>query len=155
VIVVLGCKLRPGGVAGGQLRRRMALGAELYAAGTAPYLLLVGGGGPVTEAAVMRELATAAGVPDSALICETRSRNTSENAVHSARMLHEHGLRRIVLVSHAAHLFRARLLFRIAGVEIVGSAGVPPRSAIEAVAAAFYEALALPRSLARMLWLRA
>ena len=152
---MLGSKLRSGAVASGQLRRRVALGVQLYAAKTAPYLLLVGGGGPVTEAAVMRELAIAAGVPDSALICETRSRNTAENAVHSARVLRDCGLRRIVLVSHAAHLFRARLLFRIAGVDVIGSAGVPSRSALEAVAAAFYEAAALPRSLARMLWLRA
>src|SRR5262245_24563734 len=77
-IVVLGCKLRPGGVASAKLRRRVALGVQIYLAAAAPYLLLVGGGAPVAEAAVMRELALAAGVPDAALICETRSRNTSE-----------------------------------------------------------------------------
>jgi uncharacterized SAM-binding protein YcdF (DUF218 family) len=136
------------------LRRRVALGVQVYRTAAAPYLLLVGGGAPVTEASVMRELALLSGVPDAALICETRSRNTSENAVHSARVLREKGLHRVVLVSDAVHLFRARLLFRIAGHDVVGCAGVPPGSAADAAVSALYESLALPRSLARMLWLQ-
>jgi uncharacterized SAM-binding protein YcdF (DUF218 family) len=132
----------------------MALGVQVYETGAAPYLLLAGGGTPVTEAEIMRELATVAGVPPPALICETWSRNTAENAVHSARLLRERGLRRVVLVSHAAHLFRARLMFRLAGLDVVGSAGVPSRSVPEALVFALYEAAALPRSLARILWQR-
>lgn len=136
------------------MRRRVALGVRLYQAEAAPYLLLAGGGAPVAEADIMRELATAAGVPEAALICEPWSRNTAENAVHSARLLHARGLRRVVLVSHAVHLFRARLLFRLAGLAVVGSAGVPPRSVVEALAFALYEAAALPRSITRVLWRR-
>jgi uncharacterized SAM-binding protein YcdF (DUF218 family) len=151
-IVVLGCRLRPGGGPSGQLRRRVALGVRLYESGVAPILLLSGGSAEqTTEAAAMRLLAVAAGVPDEALLCEERSRNTVENAIEAARLLGQRGLGRVVLVSHRPHLPRARLLFRWAGLSVVGSAGVPPGSAAAALAAMLYEALALPRSVLRML----
>jgi uncharacterized SAM-binding protein YcdF (DUF218 family) len=148
---VLGCKLRPDGTASRQLRRRVALGVELYRAGRAPLLLLSGGGAPVAESEVMAELARAAGVPATALLCEDRSRNTAENAVRSARLLRARGLRRIVLVSQRAHLFRAGMLFRLAGLDIVEAAGVPATSTGKALVAALYEAVALPRSVFRVL----
>ena len=148
---MLGCKLRADGSPTSQLRRRVALGAQLYHAGVAPLLLLAGGGVPVSEAQAMGELAAQAGVPALALIREPWSRNTAENAIHSARLLNERGLRRVVLVSHRTHLFRARLLFRMSGLTIVGAAGVPSRSTISAVLAILYEAAALPRSIIRML----
>lgn len=114
-------------------------------------LLLSGGGARVSEAEVMSVLAIEAGVPRAALLCEAWSRNTAENAVYSARLLRPLGLRRVVLVSHRTHLPRARLLFRLAGLSVVGGAGVPSRSAAAAVAAALYEAVALPRSVIRLL----
>ncbi len=127
---------------------------RLYHAGVAPLLLLAGGGGPISEAQAMSELATAFGVPQAALVREERSRNTAENALYGARLLREMGLCRIVLVSHRTHLFRARLLFGLAGLTIVASHGVPSRSAAAALGLAFYEAAALPRSVARVLWRR-
>ena len=150
-IVVLGCRLRPDGAPSGQLRRRVALGIELYRAGTAPLLLLSGGGAPVSEAQVMARLATAAGVPLAALLCEPWSRNTAENALNSARLLREQGLSRIVVVSQSAHLMRARLLFRLAGLTVVATAGVPALTHRKALVSAIYEALALPRSIGRLL----
>lgn len=151
-IVVLGCKLRPGGAPSGRLRRRVALAASLYEAGVAPVLLLSGGGrGPLAEAEAMRALAAAAGVAAAALLCESRSRNTAENAVEAARVLRRRGLRRVVLVSDRTHLFRARLLFAMAGLTVVGAAGVPAASAAAAIRAAVYEAAGLPRSLVRLL----
>jgi uncharacterized SAM-binding protein YcdF (DUF218 family) len=49
---------------------------------------------------------------------EDRSRDTAENASFSARMLREHGVRRIILVTHAYHMPRARLAFEAAGLEV-------------------------------------
>lgn len=97
----------------------------------------------------MRALALAVGVPPSAILVEPSSHNTAANAFRSAALLRRRGLRRIVLVSHRLHLPRARLLFRLAGLRVVGAAGVPAPSLGAAVAAAVYEAAALPVALVR------
>lgn len=150
-IVVLGCRLRAEGGASERLRRRVALAVELYGAGVAPILVLSGGGaGPVAEAHIMRDLALAAGVPEAALLYEPESRNTVENALNTARLLRQRDIRRVVLVSDRTHLPRAALLFRRAGLETVGRAGVPAPSPARALAGALYEIGALPRSLLRL-----
>jgi uncharacterized SAM-binding protein YcdF (DUF218 family) len=150
-IVVLGCRLAAEGRPSERLRRRVAHAVELYRAGAAPLLLLSGGGsGPVAEADIMRELALAAGVPETAMRYERASRNTVENAFHTARLLRERGMTRIILVSDRTHLPRAVLLCRRAGLDVVGRAGIPAGSAARAVAAAVYELGAVPRSLFRL-----
>jgi uncharacterized SAM-binding protein YcdF (DUF218 family) len=150
-ILVLGCRLRSDGRPGGQLRRRVALAVSLYQAGLAPVLLLSGGGsGPVSEAQVMRELALAAGIPPEQVLCDPGSRNTVENAILSRRVLCEHRLARVVLVSSRLHLFRARLLCRLAGIEVVAAHGVATSPGAVPLAA-LHELLALPWSLLRML----
>ena len=153
-IVVLGCRLAAEGRPSERLRRRVGLAVERYRAGAAPLIVLSGGGtGPVSEAAIMQELAIAADIPETALLCEPESRNTVENAVNTARVLRERGMSRVVLVSDRAHLPRAALLFRLAGLDVVGRAGVPAPSRLRNFLAACYEAGALPRSLVR-LWAR-
>lgn len=149
-IVVLGCRLFPGGKPSERLRRRMMLAVGLYRDGAAPLLMLSGGGaGPVAEAAVMRDLAREAGVPETALLLEAESRNTFENAANAARLLQALGKSRIVLVSDRAHLPRAARLFRRAGLDVVAVAGVPASSMRRAVGAVCYEAASLLRGLFR------
>ena len=152
---MLGCRVRPDGSPSSQLCRRVALAIVLYERGAAPVLVLSGGGAPVSEATAMAELARAAGVANTALLCEAASRNTAENALNSARLLRERGLSRVILVSGRAHLLRARWLFRLAGLRVVGSAGVPARSAHRAILSTLVELAALPRSLAQVLRRRA
>ena len=143
-IVVLGC----GSVS--RLARRVERGASLYRAQAAPLLLLSGGGrGPEPEASIMRRLALAAAVPEAALILEPRSRNTWENACESARLLRPRGLIRVVLVSDRAHLPRAALLFRLAGLEVADRAGIRPGSSLSELGALLRELAALPKSLIR------
>jgi uncharacterized SAM-binding protein YcdF (DUF218 family) len=125
----------------------------------APLVLMAGGASPgsqtrITEAQAMRDLAIAAGVPEAALLIEPFSRNTAENAFYCAQMLHPAGLRRIVLISHRAHLFRAALLFRLAGFTVAGRAGVASRSFTSRLLAVLRETAALPRSLLRLVFLR-
>jgi uncharacterized SAM-binding protein YcdF (DUF218 family) len=115
-IVVLGCALDPRGAPRSALRRRALRGVELFQRGAAALLVLSGGGRHNrSEAAAMAEIAREAGVPDAALLLETRSANTFENAVFTAALLRRRGLGRIILVSDRYHLPRARLLFRLAG----------------------------------------
>jgi uncharacterized SAM-binding protein YcdF (DUF218 family) len=141
-IVVLGCAPSP------RLERRVERGVRLYREGAAPVLLLCGGGsGSEPEAEIMRRLASADGVPETALMTEPNSLDTLGNAREAAGMLRSQGWRRVVLVSDRTHLPRAALLFRLAGVEVVARSGVGSRSPVAEVAAALREAMALPRSL--------
>ena len=83
-------------------------------------VLASGGGGqtpPLSD--YMRELLIRAGVPDSMIWTEGRSRNTHESAVYSAELLREHGIREIALVIDARSMFRAAASFRKQGMEVV------------------------------------
>jgi len=122
-VVVLGCRSST------RLMRRLDCGIRLLQAGAAPMLLLSGGGdGPVPEAEIMRRMALARGVPEAALLVEPGSHDTVENARETARLLRPRGGRAVFLVSDRAHLPRAALLFRLAGLRVTGIAGVPPPS---------------------------
>jgi uncharacterized SAM-binding protein YcdF (DUF218 family) len=148
-IVILGCR----GSAG--LRRRLDLGVRLFRQNAAPLLVLSGGGvGPMPEAEIMRRMALDCGVPEAALLIETASRNTVGNARQTARLLRSHGGGSVLLVSDRAHLPRAALLFRLAGLRIAGWAGPRPPSVWWEAGAGLRECAALPMSLARMLFHR-
>jgi len=150
-IVVLGARVRPDGRPSAALERRMRVAISLYQAGAAPRLVLSGGGQrAVPEAEVMRDLALAAGVPASALIIEPRSRTTLENASETAKLLAPDGHDAVILVTDSYHAFRARLLFRIAGLTVIGvqTASVPLRPLLAMAAA---ECVKLPVNLVRAL----
>jgi uncharacterized SAM-binding protein YcdF (DUF218 family) len=145
-IVVLGCRSAAG------LRRRLDRGVSLFQQGAAPLLLLSGGGsGRVPEAEIMRHMARDRGVPQAALLVETGSHDTVGNARETARLLRARGGRSVLLVSDRAHLPRAALLFRLAGLRVAGWAGARPSSLWWEVGAAIREFAALPGSLARAL----
>ena len=144
-IVVLGCR----GPAA--LRRRLEIGIRLFDQGAAPLLVLSGGGsGPTPEAELMRRAAIAHGVPPTALLIDPVSRDTFENARETARLLSARGLGSVVLVSDRAHLPRAALLFRLAGLRVAGRAAVPARSLRRQTGATLREIAALPWSLLRV-----
>jgi uncharacterized SAM-binding protein YcdF (DUF218 family) len=149
-IVVLGCRLPKDGRPGAAIERRVAAGVALLASGAAPLLVLSGGGdGARPEAEVMRQLALAYGAPEVALLLETRSRNTVENAICSAALLRDRDASRVIVVTDRYHLLRAQFLFRHAGLEVVRAAAPPTRLARD-WAMWLREAVALPRSLARL-----
>ena len=149
-IVVLGCRMPEDGRLGGALERRVAHAAELWRRGEAPLLLLSGGGGRQrSEADAMRELALGEGVRSEAMLLEDRSRNTVENAVFSAALLRGKGGRRVIVVSEAYHLLRARILFKAAGLEVV-AASAPPVRLRRDFLMYLRESVALPRSLLRL-----
>jgi uncharacterized SAM-binding protein YcdF (DUF218 family) len=128
----------------------LEIGIRLFERGAAPLLVLSGGGnGPLPEAEIMRRAAIAYGVSETAMLVDTVSRNTFENARETARLLSARGLGSVVLVSDRVHLPRAALLFRFAGLRVAGRAAVPTSSPGRAAGAAVREILALLWSLLR------
>ncbi len=94
--------------------------ARLFHAGKAPIVVASGGMvWPVPDttsaAASMRELLEALGVPKAAMVLEEESRNTRQNAVHTARVATERGIGNVLLVTSPWHMPRAIAAFRAAG----------------------------------------
>jgi uncharacterized SAM-binding protein YcdF (DUF218 family) len=90
---------------------RVWYAARLYHAGKAPLLLLSGGSDPTismtSEAEAMRLLLRDLGVPDTAMLLESRSRTTEENARFSGALLRQRGITTVLLVTSALHMKRA------------------------------------------------
>ncbi len=76
------------------------------------------GRGLPTAAEILERALVAEGVPQQAIRKEEESSSTFENAVYTAAMLREHGIRRIALVTHASHMLRAEKAFRRQGIEV-------------------------------------
>ena len=153
-IVVLGCRVLPGGVPSGHLRRRVELAVRLWHEGAAPLVVLTGGIGrfPPSEAEVASRVAVSLGVPAEALRCEDRSTSTDENARFAARTTEA---RRVVVVTDSYHALRARRVFARHFEDVEVAAAVPPwqwrfRNALREVpAVALYFASGLLRGPAR------
>ncbi len=126
-IVILGAgKRRNAPEYGGQTVNRLNLERLRYGARIARQTglpILVTGGvladGPA-EAELMREaLEHDFGV--AVRWTEPNSRNTRENARYSAAILKRDGIRRVLLVSHAVHMWRAQAEFASAGIETIAA----------------------------------
>jgi uncharacterized SAM-binding protein YcdF (DUF218 family) len=96
---------------------RTMCGADLYARGLAPRLVLSGGDASVfgqgpKEAREMKRLAMRLGVPEQAILLEEGSRTTYENATGTRKLL---GDASILLTTSAYHMPRAQALFRKQG----------------------------------------
>lgn len=103
---------------------RVVAAAELYHAGKAPVILLSGGSEPPErpEADLMAEKLAVMQVPKAALILETQSRTTHDNAVYSAEILKRAGYEHILLVTSGAHMRRSLALFQAQGLQVTAAA---------------------------------
>ena len=101
---------------------RLTYGAALYRTHKAPLVVLSGGGGAWNqdlppESAQMSEIIQMLGVPRSAILEESSSRNSHENATYTSRLLLAHNLHRILLVTSAMTMPRALAAFRHEGID--------------------------------------
>ena len=124
-IVVLG-----GGISGAMPPRVIAhltvggsrawYGARLWKTGKAPLMVAVGGGhGGFPESAAIAEFLIDLGVPRSAILEESASRTTVQNALFVKPLLERHQIRRSLLVTSALHMPRALAIFRAAGIDVI------------------------------------
>lgn len=96
---------------------RVLYGAELFRRGHAPQIVSTGDVGPGTigrrpEAEDMADLMVMVGVPRSAIVLETKARNTHDHAVNLCPMFAERQIRRVLLVTSAIHMRRSLGVFR-------------------------------------------
>ncbi len=103
---------------------RLIYAAQLYHQGKAERLLLSGGrvdwisaGNPPAED--MAALLELLGVPRQAMWLESESRNTYENAANARALLQPLSIRRVILVTSAAHMPRALALFEKQGFQVI------------------------------------
>ena len=104
-------------------RARLEHARSLYEHGIAPLLITLGGSGgdQYNEGAVGRGYLMAVGIPESAIIAETESRNTEESARRIAVIARANGLRRLVIVSDGSHLFRIHAICAADGLDVLTS----------------------------------
>lgn len=102
---------------------RVLYAAQLYRQGKAPWIISSGGSPDWSTnrrppAEDMAELLVWMGVPQPAILLQPRSRNTHEDAVYSAEILRQRGLKRILLVTSAWHMPRSLALFQAQGLDV-------------------------------------
>jgi len=122
-IIVLGARVEADGRPGSDLTSRTYHAVDLWQAGYAPAIICTGGyrNEPLSAANVCRRFAIELGVPADYVQVADGTSNTVEDAAAAARVMADHGWRLAILVSHPLHLYRARWLFRDAGVAVVTS----------------------------------
>ena len=122
-IVVLGARVNADGSPGSDLTSRTYHAVDLWLAGYAPHIICTGGfkNERLSAAAVCRRFAVELGVPADRVYLADGSSNTIEDAVSAAQVMAGQGWRKAILVSHPLHLYRARWLFRRAGLDVVTS----------------------------------
>ncbi len=104
-------------------RARLDHALELYHRGIAPLIITLGGpgGDQYTEGSVGREYLMSKGVPESAIIAETESRNTEESARRMVVIARANGLHRLVVVSDDTHMFRIHEICAADGLDVLTS----------------------------------
>ncbi len=104
---------------------RVLYAAKLYQSGVADQILLSGGNiewsgtRTTTPAQDMEELLLMLNVPQDALILQSRSRNTAEDALFSSEILQEKNIKEIILVTSASHMMRSVALFEKQGISVI------------------------------------
>jgi uncharacterized SAM-binding protein YcdF (DUF218 family) len=103
---------------------RIGYAAKLYKEGLAPFIVVSGGfidffGSTVPEADAMKELLLAYDVPESAIVLESESRNTYENAADVRAIAGVRDFNQILLVTSAMHMPRSVAIFEKQGFEVI------------------------------------
>ena len=150
-IIVLGTPADPDGNPTPSQLARVSEAVHEYQRGVAPRLILSGAAAhnQFVEARVMARAAEAQGIPSSAIFLEPQAMDTIQNACYSVRIMKAHGWHSAEVVSSAAHLPRAGLIFNRLPLEwrTQAAPSLSPESAAEASVVAMIETLKTVRYL--------
>ena len=102
---------------------RLTEGLILYKRGSIKKIILSGGSGSLVDDTRESVLAKAflvnnCGVPDSAILIDTASRNTYENAVESKKIMEAGNLKTAAMITSAWHMRRALGCFEKVGLNV-------------------------------------
>lgn len=104
---------------------RFIQGVKLYETGTVSHILITGGNGNLLagsfrEATWVKAQLKAFNIPDSAILIESNSKNTIENARFSDKVLKQsHLTGPYLLVTSAFHMRRSIMIFKKAGLNVI------------------------------------
>lgn len=125
---LLGCEAKPSSaparcqsadaivvVSGGDTNARTDEAIRLFQEGWAPLMVMSGAAadksGP-SNAEVMRQRALQQGVPNERVLVDESSETTRQNAQETSRIIAQHDIKRVILVTSGYHMRRAGLEFR-------------------------------------------
>ncbi|BAZ52549.1 hypothetical protein NIES4103_52130 [Nostoc sp. NIES-4103] len=105
---------------------RVIYAAQLYRQKKAPIIILSGGridwrGSGLAESADMADILTSIGIPSQALVQESESLNTYQNAVNVKKILETRGIRKVLLVTSAMHMPRSLKIFQRQGIDVIAA----------------------------------
>lgn len=102
----------------GEAGDRVLYAAQLYHRGTAPLIVVSGSHAPYANpgeksgAEVMKSFLEVLDVPSEAILLETQSLNTYENAIQTLSLLESWDVEHVLLVTSATHMPRSYAIFR-------------------------------------------
>ncbi|MCL2451585.1 YdcF family protein [Candidatus Saccharibacteria bacterium] len=108
-------------VSGGDTPARAESAVELYRKGWAKHIIFSGAARDPrsqSNAEAMRKIALEAGVPNSAITVEEISKNTTENAIETAKILKKRGAKTAILTTSPYHMRRTSWEFHRAAPEV-------------------------------------
>lgn len=106
---------------------RVDTAAVLYKAQRAPLIIVSGAAleGNVSEAQIMANALTQQNIPAEAVVMESSSYTTYENAVNTAKELKQRDIDQVLLVTSALHMPRAMAVFRKQGIDVIAAPSAP------------------------------
>jgi len=92
---------------------RLLTTLKLFKSGKAPTVVITGGvaNGSVSEASLMQDMLVLMGIPQEAITLEEKALDTKQNAEFTADILRDQGVSKILLVTSAYHMRRAKWIF--------------------------------------------
>lgn len=107
----------------GNATDRLTEGLMLYKNGIIKRIIISGGSGSLidnTRESVLAKdfLVKYCAVPDSAVLIDTVSRNTYENAVESKKIVESKGVKSLIIITSAWHMRRAEACFKKVGLNV-------------------------------------
>ena len=133
VMIVLGCRVMPGGEPSILLQDRLDTALDYLDDHPDMTVVVSGGQGSnesTSEAACMADYLEEHGVDSDQILLEDQSSNTKENLIYSRELLEEHGIvvlrDEVLVVSNGFHLTRAQMLAERYGYKSVSALAAPP-----------------------------